>query len=298
MLRQRVLASLVALASASASSALADVVVLKSGQSYETTKPAVVKNGQAILTLKNGSLLSIPANEIDQAKTAERRAAMSAPATPAPAAEAKPQSAGDLVKMKGSGRKAAISISDKDVARTIGSEEPAAAAAGGAANIELGQVTVSSSGTGFKIEGAIVNSGKGRALGVSLGIEGFAEGDKSVATGSGSLSKSTLEPGERVPFVAVIETGGVAIRRWRYSPQWRAEAPAGAPVVVSPTPTPAPADAAAAPAAAPAPAAVPTRVPQPDVASPAANAQVGNPTQPGGLYLPPPSSDQPKPPGN
>jgi hypothetical protein len=245
MLRQRVLASLVALASASP--ALADVVVLKSGQSYETTKPAVVKNGQAILTLKNGSLLSIPANEIDQAKTAERRAAMSAPATPTLVPEAKAQSAGDLVKMKGSGRKAAISISDKDVARTIGSEEPAAASAGGGtANIELGQVTLSASGTGFKIEGSIVNSGKGRALGVSLGIEGFAEGDKSVATGSGSLSKSSLEPGERVPFVAVIETGGVAIRRWRYSPQWRGEAPSGTPVVVSPTPTPAPSDAAAA----------------------------------------------------
>ena len=54
------------------SPAWADVVVLRDGSSVATTKPYVVKGKIAILTRTDGSLVSIPVEEIDEEKIAGR----------------------------------------------------------------------------------------------------------------------------------------------------------------------------------------------------------------------------------
>ena len=48
----------------------ADQVVLRDGRTLDTKKPPVIKGRQAVLTLADGKLVSIPAAEIDLEKTA------------------------------------------------------------------------------------------------------------------------------------------------------------------------------------------------------------------------------------
>src|SRR4029079_6504187 len=72
-----------------AAAGLADVVVLKGGSVITLQHPPVRRGNNVILTRTDGTLLSVPASEIDRAATAARNAAPPPPA-PASAIPARP----------------------------------------------------------------------------------------------------------------------------------------------------------------------------------------------------------------
>ena len=99
----------------------ADKVVLKDGRTLETKKPPEIRGRQAVLVLADGKLVSIPASEIDTAKTAAA-AAKAAEAAKVPAAApgvARPPSLVDAARATRDGKKASVVLTDQDVAGGI-----------------------------------------------------------------------------------------------------------------------------------------------------------------------------------
>ncbi len=289
----------------------ADQVVLKDGRMLDTKKPPVVKGRQAVLTLADGKLVSIPAAEIDTEKTAAA-AKKTAEAKAAPQPTPVPPRAPTLVdaaQASRSAKKATVVLTDQDVAGGL-LEVSSGSPEKGEGEVTIGPVTKKKDDSGWTIEGSVMNSGKAPVVGVSVTIEAVGAEGKRLATTFGQLAKDSLDPGETASFRASVASGE-KVERFTYVPRWKIVAPArksGEPgseaagegetrdretppagespedqPKAKPTPTPAP---------------EPTPAPYPpDVAPPTANAPVGAPAQPGGTYLPPPSADQPKPPG-
>ncbi|MHB8798054.1 MAG: FxLYD domain-containing protein [Thermoanaerobaculia bacterium] len=278
----------------------ADLVVLRDGRTLDTKKPPVIKGRQAVLTLADGKLVSIPAVEIDIEKTAAL--AKKAAETPKSAEAPPPPRAPSLVdaaRATQNSRKAAVVLTDQDVAGgylevSSGSPEK------GEGEVSIGPTTTKKGEGGYTIEGSVMNSGKAPVLGVSVTIEAVGAEGKSIATTYAALSKDVLDPGEKASFRAQIDTDKT-VERFGYVPRWKVIAPPakeGEPSEGTREREPGETPSEEAPPPPPAPAqeeAPPQR--QPDMAAPPANAPVGAPSQPGGTYLPPPSSNQPKPPG-
>lgn len=286
----------------------ADQVVLKDGRTLDTKKPPVIRGKQAILVLPDGKLVSMPASDIDMEKTAAL--AKKAAEAPKPAASPTPPRAPTLVdaaRATQAAKKANVVLTDQDVARGY-LEVSSGSAEKGDGEVVMGPVTTKKGPTGWTIEGSVQNTGKGGVVGVSVTIEALGAKGKSISTAFGQLAKDNLEPGEKSTFRAQVDTDQ-QVERFTYVPRWKVLAPApkegekgaegaakpagarpggdeteGQEAPTNPAPTPAP--------AAPTPPPIP-----PGWAAPQANAPVGSPSQPGGTYVPQPSSDQPKPPG-
>ena len=278
---------------------LAADVVLKDGQSIPTVKPYAVKGKMALLTRTDGTLVSIPVEDIDLARTAAASRAVPAPAPREAAKDApRPQTLAEAAKIKGP-RKATVVFTDRDVSEGAVQVEGDKAEKGE----KEGEVSISGANatrtkTGYSIEGSVVNSGRGDARGVSVTIEMIGEEGKTVQTVYGSLAKDSLAPGEKSAFTATIPAETEA-RSFKYVPSWQVTVPikSGDPTQVARSgelpPSAAPPQEAAKPAAPPPPPTTEIRtVPRPDVAAPTANAPVGAPTTPGGAYLPRPSDSQ------
>lgn len=274
----------------------ADQVVLRDGRVLETKKPPQIRGRQAVLTLPDGKLVSIPAAEIDTEKTAAlaKKAAEAAQAAPAPAPiPTRPASLADAAEAGRTARKATVVLTDQDVARSY-PEPEGDASAEAAGRIVVGPMSGQKTETGYAVEGSVQNVGAATVEGVAVTVEAVDAEGRAIASAFGQLAKDTLAPGETSSFVARIETTQVA-EGFRAAPRWLSRpVPAGggepggeAEPKPAPEPTPPPR-----------PAPEPTQPPRsPDYAAPPANAPVGAPEKPGGSYLPPPSSDQPKPPG-
>ncbi len=280
----------------------ADQVVLRDGRTLETKKPPVVKGRQAVLTLQDGKLVSIPAAEIDVEKTAAlARKVAATPKTVETPVPSRAPSLVDAARASQNARKAAVVLTDQDVAGGY-LEDSSDASEKGDGEVTLGPTTTTKGDAGYAIEGSVLNSGQSPVLGVTVTIEAFGAEGKSIATTFAALAKDSLDPGEKATFRAQIGTDK-EVERFTYVPRWKVVAPPageGEPGEgardEATGETPSGDGIAAAPPPAPAqPETPPQR--QPDMAAPPANAPVGAPSQPGGTYLPPPSSDQPKPPG-
>lgn len=288
----------------------ADEIVLKGGKSLTTARPLVVKGKNAVVTLKDGTVVSIPLTEIDQPRTAE--ANKPKVALEVSAAPRKPETPAEAARVKTT-RKAAISLSDDDVSHPFGQSGTTQAKEEGDGKVEIGSVSVKKEKSGYTLSGSVLNSGKGEVLAVSVTVEAIGDDNKTLATAFGNVAKDNLAAGEKSAFTAEISIDA-AVSSFRYVPHWQARPrptvgggslsqgsgngsddgttggvkKPGTEAEVEPAPTPKPT-----------PKPVPTRMPQPDYAPPAANAPVGAPAQPGGTYLPQPSADgQPKQPGS
>lgn len=275
----------------------ADQVVLRDGRTLETKKPPQIRGRQAILTLADGKLVSIPASEIDAEKTAAlaKKAAEAAlaPPKPTPTPEG-PLSLVDAARSVDAGRKATVVLTDHDVARTYLDPAGPEESGGGAGRVVVGPLTAKKTEAGYTVEGSVQNVGKATVDGVAMTVEAVGAEGKAIASAFGQLAKDSLGPGETTTFVARIATSQVA-DSFRCAPRWLSRPlPAGEEEPGGEA-KPAPAPQSTPP---PPPAPEPTAPPrQPDFAAPPANAPVGAPERPGGTYLPPPSSNQPKPPG-
>lgn len=284
---------------------VADKVVLRDGRTLDTTKPPVIRGRQAVLVLADGKLVSIPAAEIDTEKTAAlaKKAAEAPKVSTTPAPVFAPTLV-DAARSTQAAKRATVVLTDQDVAGGY-LEVSSASPEKGEGEVVMGPVTTKKGPTGWTVEGTVQNTGKAPVVGVSVTIEALGAKGKSISTAFGQLAKDNLDPGEKSTFRTQIDTDQ-GVERFTYLPRWKVVAPApkegeksaeasgaaaarkeGGEAGEGATPNPVPP---------PAPEPTPPP-PPPGWAAPQANAPVGAPSTPGGTYLPPPSSDQPKPPG-
>ena len=278
----------------------ADVVVLKDGATIQTSKPYVVKGSQALLTLPDGTLTSIPASQIDAQKTA----AANAPrvAKPGAAIAAPPQSPGEAARQKGT-RKATVVLSDEDILHPL-SVGGGSAGGGGAAGergatgdrVEVSGMSSSRENGIITVTGSLQNTGGVEVSGVSVTVEVVGDSNNTLASSFGKIAKDVLQPGEKTTFSAEFADEGVT--NYRCVPRWQVRVPvshaseAGAPAA------PPAGDQTPAAAPPPAPTAPPPAKVQPrgDVAAPPASGPIGSPSNANSGYLPQPADVVPTPP--
>lgn len=290
-----------------AGSAGADVVVLRDGRTIETSGPPVVKGRMVLLKSADGTLFSIPAEEIDKTKTDAARMRPTPAPTPAAATSLRPPRPAEIAGKKGE-RRATVVLTDDQVAAGT-SEAEAETKEDGEERIDVSNATATKSPAGYSVSGSLLNSGKAELGGIGVTIEAVGPGGKTVATTYGQVAKDLLAPGEKSTFTAELKETG-EISTFRYTAKWQTKIPVkGAASAdwaggVTPPKPPEEADAKkaeeeAAKPAEPKPSPTPTyiRIPSPDVAPRPPNAAIGAPEKPGGTFIPKPTGDQPKPPG-
>ena len=297
---------LLSLLCAAAALSANEIVVLKGGKSLELAKPYVLRGSQAVMTLKDGTVVAVAAADIDLAATRAARRPPKA-AAEAPVAATTPVEA---AKAQQKNPKAKVKIGDEDVSHTIegadteeAAPEDAAAAdtSGGDAKLEVVDFDQRPSGNAVAVKGTLRNSGKVPASNVALSIAAMDDAGKVVASAMASVSAGSLDAGAAATFTANLPMTAKAATL-RFTPRWSSPAPAPRPdtsgtAATGPGASPGgTATAAPAPKTAPPPAPEkkePTYKPQPDWAPPAANAPLV-PTDSG--YIPGVHEETPPPP--
>jgi len=283
--------------------AAADVVVLKGGVRIDLKEPWVQQGNTVLLTRSDGTLLSVPASEIDTKATAAAKSRRSAP-QPAPAVVAPPSTAVEAVR-SGKGEKARVKVTDADV----GHVETATAAPvdrgakvdnrAGAARIDVADYNQQKSGDNLIITGSLHNNGTTPALNTRLTVSAVDETGNSFATANATVANGTVEGGRGVTFSAALPVGDRTPSQIRFVPQWQTPPPPAPPAAAGAN-GPAAAPAPGAPSAPAKPAAAPT-VPYGQgllYAAPAPSAPNQPPADGKSGYIPGATSpdNQPKPP--
>jgi hypothetical protein len=280
---------------------LADVVVLKGGTVISLKQPVVRRGNTAYITRADGTLLSVPASEIDRDATAAANRPREAPAAAAAAPPASNPADAARAKDGKEGQKAKVRITDADVSHPMELPEATDAAKDkdkkdqttGVGRVEVADYTREVNGAQLVIRGSIRNPGQGPAENVRLNVSAFDEKGQPIDGQTASLSKGTVDPGSTVEFNATLNVGEKTVGSLKFQPQW-----------TTPKPPPPAAAPGQSPGAGGAPANAPPRpVPTPYgrgtlYAAPPASASTERPTDSNTGYLPGVSSpdNQPKPP--
>ncbi len=288
------------LAGAAAVALAGDVVVLKGGEVIALKSPVVRRGSTAYITRADGTLLSVPASEIDRSATA----AANRPAAPAAPAAAPPPATNpaDAARSTQGGQKAKIRITDADVSHPLDlAAEDAAAAdkdkkpeAAGTARVEVADYTREMSGAALVVKGSLRNPGQGPAENVSLSVTAVDEKGQPIDGTNATLTKGTVDSGTSVQFQASLNVGDKTVASLKFQPQWTVPKPPPAAAPARPgAGGPGGAAAAKSPAPAPTPYGRGTLY-----AAPAASATTEAPSDSHTGYLPGPSNpdNQPKPP--
>jgi hypothetical protein len=281
-------------------------VILKDGQSIAVAKPYVVKGKMAILTRTDGSLVSIPVDDVDVEKTAAAAAKPASPAPePTPAPVKKATTPAEAARAK-AGKRSTVVLTDAEVRSSVPAGPSGETKEKGDGAVSISGANATRTKSGYTINGSVVNSGKGDVQGITVTIELVGESGTAMLTTQGTLAKDALAPGEKATFTAEVESETEA-KSIRYVPSWQVTMPvkvaepsggssgkaaAGASAKPSPTPEASPVPRAQQ-AQTDSPRPTPQYVPRPDVAPPTASAPVGAPSAPGGVYVPRPADNQP-----
>ena len=218
----------------------AEVILLKGGVRIELKKPPVRQGNVVLLTRSDGTLLSVPASEVDWKATAAAKA--SAPAPPAPAVTAPPQSLAQAAKASGRGQKARIKLTDADVSHSVeegndtGEKEPQT----GPARLDVTDYSQEKTGTNLTVHGSLHNSGGTPAVNSRMTVTALDEKGDKIASAEAGLSKAVVDPGGTVSFSVTIPVAERFVGTLRFAPQWSTP-PAPAPVAApnaAPTPVP------------------------------------------------------------
>jgi hypothetical protein len=252
----------VVVAFAAGTALAADVVVLKGGVRIDLKEPWVQQGNTILLTRTDGTLLSVPAGEIDTKATAAARAKKPAAASTSPVA-APPSVPVDAVR-SGKGEKARVKVTDADVGHVETAAGPSAVDRGakadnraGAARIEVGDYNQQKAGENLVITGTLHNNGTTPALNTRLTVSAIDETGSSFATASATVANGTVEGGRAVTFSASLPVGDRTPSQLRFVPQWQSPPPPAPPAAAGPNGS----AAAGAPGAAPAAAAPPSSKP-------------------------------------
>ena len=287
-------------AGAAALAVASDVVVLKGGTVIALKQPVVRRGNTAYITRADGTLLSVPASEIDRDATAAANAHAAAPA-PAPAATAATNPA-DAARTRKDGQKAQVRITDADVSHPLDLDAGAApadkgkkeAATSGGARVEVADYTREKNGATLVLKGTVRNPGQAVAENVHMNVTAVDEKGQSIDGTTASLSNGTVAAGATAEFNASLNIGDKTVASLRFHPEWTTPPP---PPPAAKPGAPGAAGAASANAAPPAPR--PTPYGRGTLyAAPVANASTERPTDSNTGYLPNVSSpdNQPKPP--
>jgi hypothetical protein len=222
----------------------ADAVVLKGGSRVELKKPPVRQGTVVMLTRSDGTLLSVPASEIDWKATAAASAAARASAAPAAVVTAAPETPAEAARSGRAGAKARVKLTDADVAHVgevetaSGEKEKESEPRSGTARLEIADYIQEKSETDLVVHGSLRNSGGVPASSARMTVMALDEKGEKIASGEAVISSGSIEPGATASFSAKIPVGEKSASSIRFAPQWLAPAPqAPAP---SPTPGPAP----------------------------------------------------------
>jgi|GEM_PF-955134 len=300
--------ALLSLFCAAALAAANEVVVLKGGKTLELSKPYVLRGSQAVMTLKDGTVVSVAAADIDLPATRAARRPAQAPEVPAAALTPV-----EAARAQKGNAKARLKIGDADVTHTLEGAEPESGAgegteadAGGDAKLDVVDFDQRPTENAVAVKGTLRNSGKVPANNVALSIAAMDATGKVVASTTAAVSAGSLDAGSSATFTASLPMAAKAATL-RFTPRWSSPAPAPRPATgaaagsASAPAAAAPGSAPAAPAkpATPPPAPVkkePAYRPQPDYAPPPANA----PMEPTGDihtgYIPGAHEETPPPP--
>lgn len=290
---------------------LAEVVVLKGGVVVHLQRPPVRRGNNVLLTRMDGTLLSVPASEIDVAATAAARA------VPPPAPEPPPARPPTLVEAARASHevpKARVRITDSDVshgerAAQAGNAEEAQKekeTGVGAGSVEVADYTQEKSGEALIVRGTLRNPGATTAISIRMTVTALDAKGHAIASGDAGLSSVVIEPTKTAAFSITIPVGTKQVASLKFTPHWVAPAaPSSGPGSEEPASKNAPPAAAPAAAAAPQPTAPPPPpAPTPYgrgslYAPPAPNAPSEAPKDGKTGYIPGASSpsNQPKPPG-
>lgn len=271
-----------------------EIVVLKGGKSLELSKPYVIKGSQAIMTLKDGTVISLPAADVDKAATASARAKAAGTRTAGPGAPAAITPA-EAAKAQQAAPKARVKLGDDDVSHGGYDESPEEGGAEkGEGSIQVVDWNQTVNGETVLIKGTLRNTGKAVANNLSLSVSGKDDSGKIVATAGADIAAGSLEPGASAGFTASLNSA-VRLASFRFVPTWTSPAP--------PKKEGQEASAAAkkpaAPPAAPKPAAAqkpPAYTPNPNYAPPTPSAPTTAPTDTHTGYIPGAHEEQPPPP--
>jgi hypothetical protein len=294
---------IVMLFAAAALAFAADVIVLKGGSRIELKKPPVRQGTVVMLTRSDGTLLSVPASEIDWKATAAASAAARAPAAPAPVATPPPETPAEAARSGRTGAKARVKLTDADVAHVAEvetasgeKEKKEVEPRSGAARLEVADYTQEKAETDLVVRGSLRNSGGVPASSARMTVTALDEKGEKIASGEAVISSGSIEPGATASFSAKIPVGEKSASSIRFAPQWLAPAPQAP----APSPTPGPALPASGRAAS---GQTPERRPTPYgqgtlFAAPAPSAPTSPPEDGKSGYLPGMASpeNQPKPP--
>jgi len=255
--------------------------------------------------LKDGTLISVSAADIDSAATKAARRARPAPAQPIG-----PLSPAEAAKAQKAHPKARVKIGDDDVGHVLdtGETQPAAADAAAAeseqgARLEVVDFDQRPSGDTLHVKGTLRNSGKAVAENIALSVSAIDVAGKAVATANAIVAAGSLESGSTASFTAALPTAAKAATL-RFTPRWSGAASiaktegATAPGAARPgSVATLPAPAKPAPPPPPPPAEnKSTYKPQPDYAPPAANAPMTAPDDNHTGYIPGAHEETPPPP--
>lgn len=205
-----------------ANAASADVLVLKGGTKMSIKGPILRQGQNVLVTNSDGTLLSVPASEVDfQATAAANRTAPAA--APAPAVTPLPERPAEAVRAT-KGPKARVRLTDADVnhqMETARAEEGSGVApAAAVGRVELVDYSQQKSGDQLIVRGSLRNPGTGTVNGVRLNVMALDENGKVLSAAPATVAGSSLDPGRTVTFTATLSVGSVRVPILRFAPQW------------------------------------------------------------------------------
>jgi hypothetical protein len=272
-----------------------EIVVLKGGKSLELSKPYLVKGSQAVMTLKDGTVISVPVADVDKAATAAARAKASAAPAAGSAAPA-PATPVEAARAQQAAPKARVKLGDDDVSHG-GYEEPAneGSSQSGEGSLQVVDWDQKVNGENVSITGTLRNTGKAVANNLSMSVSGKDDAGKTVATASADIAAGALEPGASAGFTATLNSA-VRLGGVRFAPKWTTPAPpkteekesagtAKKPAVPAPAKPPAQAEEKK-----------PAYTPNPNYAPPTASAPTTAPSDGSTGYVPGAHEETPPPP--
>lgn len=200
----------------------ADVVVLKGGTVITLKQPLVRRGNTAYFTRADGTLLSVPVSEIDQAATA---AANRAAPPPPPKAVSQASTPAEVARATRDAPKARVRITDADVSHPLdlaaaaGEEKKEQSPVG--VRVEVADYTQEKAGNALIVKGDLRNPSQTTAENVRLSVSAIDEKGQAIGGANATLSKGAIEPGQTISFTTSIalpaEKNASSLR---FAPQW------------------------------------------------------------------------------
>jgi hypothetical protein len=213
--------------------AAGEVVVLRGGVTIELKQPWVLRGGSALLTRKDGTLLSVPVSEIDLKATAAAKSKSASPPARSRPPSRSASTPAVAAKVSRNLPKSKVRITDDQVSHTEaaasahgGSGKTDGRSSAGAAHVEIPQYDQDRAGSRLIVRGTLRNSGAAPAESLSLSVHVLDGKGETIAATDARLSKGMIEPGRTVDFTATLDVGENFVGTIRFFPKW-AGAPQG-----------------------------------------------------------------------